>query len=147
MLKSRSVKILMGLLFSATLFAQTPPATMPEFVEQAKNCQDSRCAQENVALIDSQIVALIGQRLAFAKREEDLQPLRSPIRDQQNNQAILDNVSQQATRVGYSPMIARFVYNSILTQTNIYEQYYRRNVTNFQSVTPTPTPSLSAGSY
>src|SRR5262245_34753488 len=91
----RMIGVLGSVVFSYTIFAQTPPATMPEFIDQAKNCQDSKCAVQNVEAIDSQIVALIGQRLAFAKRAEDLQPLQSTVRDQQYNQAVLENVSQQ----------------------------------------------------
>lgn len=135
------------ILFCCEVFAQAPPATMTEFTEQAKNCQDSKCAEGNVALIDAQIVALLGQRLAFSKRASDLQPLQSPIRDQQYNSAILDVVSSQAGRVGYPPMIARFVFNAILTQTNTWQQVNRRSITNFPHTLPTATPPRVEISY
>lgn len=88
----------------------------------ARNCQSLICVRNNIDIIDSQIVKLIGLRLTYVKRAGELKKGKQPIHDQVRENQIILKVSQLATKMGYPGSIAAEIYKTLLIQTNTYEK-------------------------
>ncbi|QLH43246.1 MAG: chorismate mutase [Coxiellaceae bacterium] len=98
---------------------------MTDFMENAEECLNMSCVNANIDVIDSQIVALIGQRLAYARRTRELRGSHVDIGAQITVDPILNKVARQAEVMGYSPLIARSIFAAILLQTNLTQQLPR----------------------
>lgn len=103
---------------------QSQPPVPNQYGQNAEQCQDLECVRNNIDAIDSQIVALLGQRLAYVKRAGQLKPPATSVNDRSREIQILNKVAQQAQALGFSPIIARSVFSTILLQSNLYEQNY-----------------------
>lgn len=116
------------LMFSYTVLAQSPePApSMAQFNQAAEQCQDLKCVRDNIDAVDSQIVTLLGQRLAYVKRAGELKGPDISVRDRSREAAIMSKVTAEAQAVGYSPFVARSVFTTILLQSTVYEQQFHK---------------------
>lgn len=87
-----------------------------------KNCLNLICVRNNIDTIDSQIVKLIGLRLAYVKRAGELKKGKQAIHDPARENQIILKVTQLALENGYPGFIAAEIYKTLLIQANIYEQ-------------------------
>lgn len=115
---------LLLLSFSGMTLAQA--ATMAEYVQAADQCQNLQCVRANLDNIDSKMIALLGERLAYVQRAGQLKGRSQSTHDRGRELAIFDKVTQQAQQIGYPPEIARIVFGTILFQSNLYEQRTRQ---------------------
>lgn len=92
---------------------------MTQWLMEAGRCPDMTCTNEQIDRIDAQIAALLGQRLAYAKRMSELRKTVFGARDNQTMRAVYFS-QNQAIQLGYSPSIARNVFNMIVLQTNYF---------------------------
>jgi chorismate mutase len=97
------------------------PLNMSQWLQDAWQCPNLACANQQIDLIDTQITALIGERLAYAQRAE---LLRKTILGSRNlgEAHTVPMVEQQALQMGYPPIFARNIFNTIVIQTNFYVQ-------------------------
>ena len=117
----RTILLMMILLFSGLSLANP----MQQTNAIAEKCADLNCVRGNIDNIDSQIVALLGQRLAYVKRAGELKGPNVPVHDQAREDKILAKVAQEAESFGYPGTIARALYTTLLQQTNAYEQQFK----------------------
>lgn len=88
----------------------------------SKDCTNLTCVRQNIDLIDSEIVKLIGLRLTYVKRAGELKQGNQPVHNQAREDQILANVVKLAKKYGYPSFIAAEIYKTILIQTNLYEK-------------------------
>ncbi len=88
---------------------------------KAEKCSNLTCVRNCIDSIDSQIVTLIGKRLAYVKRAGEIKNGTIPIHDQKRENQILKKVCLLAEKQGYSGDIAKSIYKTILEQSNYYE--------------------------
>lgn len=85
---------------------------MSAYTEQANQCKDLKCVQDNMNGVDLDIITLIGKHMAYVKRSAELG-------GKSNTPSILATAGQFANQVGYSPFVARAVFSVITLQSNI----------------------------
>lgn len=95
--------------------------TMNQWWQNAVRCTDLNCANQQIDRIDKQITALLGERLAYAKRSEQLRKVILGARNPGMSHT-LPFVQQQALQMGYPPIFARNIFSTIVIQTNYYVQ-------------------------
>lgn len=111
-------KLTMVITFCVTVFFTAlalANSSVPE------NCQTLPCVRSHVNTIDSQLITLIGQRLAYVKMAAVIKGNPQAVVDPQREEAILTMVGQQAASEGYSPAIAQAVFKAILAESDKYE--------------------------
>jgi chorismate mutase len=118
MIKSKLLGLLM--IISTFAFGQIP-ATMTQYVQASQKCPDINCVTDRIDAIDNEIVALIGQRLAYVKRAAELQRPVIRVHDQALELLRLNRIRAQALQIGYPPSIAGTIFGTILFQSNIFE--------------------------
>jgi isochorismate pyruvate lyase len=111
---------IISFLFSANVFASIGLENTK--IIPATNCATLICVRSNIDIIDSEIVKLIGSRLAYVKRAGELKKGKQGIHDQVRENQIILKVAQLASKEGYPGFIAAEVYKTLLAQANIYEQ-------------------------
>lgn len=116
--------VLIMFLFSGWAFAAN---SMQQANDAAEKCPDLNCVRGHIDNIDSQLVVLLGERLAYVKRAGELKGPNVPVHDQARENKILDKVAAEAEAFGYPGAIARAVFTSLLGQTNIYEGRFKVN--------------------
>lgn len=117
--------LLMTMMLPVLAFAESP---MTLFVKTADACNDLRCTDINMDAIDAQIVALIGERFAYAQRAGELGggvyyppgAVSTMLVDK------FDKIGLEAATVGYSPIAARSIFSMILLQSNLVEERERQ---------------------
>jgi chorismate mutase len=126
-------KIVFGFFFlsaaATTALAQiglSSQANMNMFIQAAERCSNLDCVRQNIDVIDSQLVLLLGQRLAYVKRAGELKGPQRPVHDQARESVILNKVIQEADFIGYPSYFVRAVFITILAQSNIFEQRFNR---------------------
>ncbi len=105
-------------------FAQV---NMTQFVQVAGACHDMECVDNHLDTIDSQITALLGERMAYVQVGAKFLNKNQPLYSQARYNEVLNRVTQEAQMIGYPPIVARVVFSSIVLQSNVYSQRFQGN--------------------
>ncbi len=89
-------------------------------------CPTLNCVRKNIDAIDTKLITLIGQRLAYVKRAGELKKNIKSIHDPAREAKILHTVGQQAENAGYPAAIAIAIFKTILAQANVYERQFHQ---------------------
>lgn len=92
----------------------------------ADRCRDLQCIQDNVAIIDGQIAALVAKRLAFVRRSAELKNSNVLLK---NKPGLGSGSAQQegadrAGYLGYDKKVGGEVFKSLHKMSDDYEKGY-----------------------